>query len=609
MIFSTKNLELPKKTITFAPSKLTIFILLRMKKTLLSLMASAITLASATTAMAEGSLYLGYCDGQIAAQGSGLTGSNATISEAIRIPASTLASYVGCQISGINAGMTNSSAYPEQLVGWISATQDGEKLATSTLDAPGKGWNTISLDTPYTITGQEEELWIGFDFVQSKKLSVISFVGESNPDGAFVAKNGKYTDYSTKGLGCLSLEAIVTGETLPVHDLTITSLRTVFDMTQIGEPIKTRVALRNNASADAVNPVIEYALNGQTVGTYTYPGTLAYRESANIALEIPTDGINKECEVEISVKASWADGIADDAPADNEAKLIATMVESVFYRTMVAEEGTGSWCGWCVRGLVGMKYMRETYPDQFIGIGVHNGDEYAVKAYDSWMSGKISGYPSAIVNRDGKVYDPNAQELERTLQAMNALAAMKIEPSVTFNADSTKITVHTNTQFLVNNSAANYNVVYVVLEDKLPISQHNYYSGGGNGAMGGFEDMPSTADIEIDDVARGVYPAPAGQSGIIPEQIAAKEVYEYDYELELPVLNDLNNAWLAVLLIDNNNRGEIVQAAKCDLIKGEGTGIRNLATEHRAVRAYDMMGRETNAKGIQIRGGQVTFIR
>ena len=46
---------------------------------------------------------------------------------------------------------------------------------------------------------------------------------------------------------------------------------------------------------------------------------------------------------------------------------------ATYDRVTVVEEGTGTWCGWCVRGIVALEYMRENYPDKFIGIGVHYG--------------------------------------------------------------------------------------------------------------------------------------------------------------------------------------------------------------------------------------------
>ena len=42
-----------------------------------------------------------------------------------------------------------------------------------------------------------------------------------------------------------------------------------------------------------------------------------------------------------------------------------------YERKVVVEELTGTACGWCPRGLVGMKMLRDLYGDRFIGVAVH----------------------------------------------------------------------------------------------------------------------------------------------------------------------------------------------------------------------------------------------
>ena len=39
-----------------------------------------------------------------------------------------------------------------------------------------------------------------------------------------------------------------------------------------------------------------------------------------------------------------------------------------YERKVVVEELTGTACGWCPRGLVGMKMLRDLYGDRFIGV-------------------------------------------------------------------------------------------------------------------------------------------------------------------------------------------------------------------------------------------------
>ncbi len=584
-----------------------------MRKLLLSLVACAITLFSSNTALAEGQLYLGYCDGAIAGNGSGTvtgqSGTNATIAEVIRIPASMLAAYQGLQISAVHAGLPEASAYPESLTGWIAASIDGERMNTGTLSAPVAGWNTITFDQPYTISGNEAELWIGFEFVQPKKLNVISFAGETNADGCWVGKNGKYTNFGTRNFGSLPVEACITGDNLPQHDLSVLSATTPYSITPLGDAIKMNVRIRNNALVAAEKPVIEFSLNGTLAYTYQYPGTLNYRDKAEIRVEVPSDIITENCDVTVEANLKWADGTVDEYPADNVGTATTAMDKDVNIRTMVVEEATGGWCGWCVRGLVGMAYMRETYPDTYIGIGVHNGDAYVVSAYDSWMGVQISGYPSAIVNRS-KVIDPDAQEIEANYNTMYPYSEAKMNLKATL-VDGNSVKFNTEMQFLVNNDNANYNMAFVILEDQLPINQSNYYSGGGYGAMGGFENMGSHVDILIDDVARAIYPAVAGSGDLAPKQVVKGETYNVEYEALLPSIADGNNVWAAVLLI-NAATGEIVQGAKTPYIDGL-TGINEVRQDAMPAieQTFDLQGRrlDSNATGIVVRNGRIIFQR
>ena len=583
-----------------------------MRKLLLSLLACAITLFSFSIAKAEGQLYVGYCDGQIAGGNNGTvtgqSGTNATIAEVIRIPASMLGAYQGLQISAVHAGLPEASAYPESLTGWIAASIDGERMNTGTLSAPVAGWNTITFDQPYTITGNEAEIWIGFEFVQPKKLNVISFAGETSADGCWVGKNGKYTNFGTRNFGSLPVEACITGDNLPQHDLSVLSTTTPYSITPLGDAIKMNVRIKNNALVAAEKPVIEFSLNGTLAYTYEYPGTLNYRDKADIRVEVPSDIITENCDVTIEANLKWADGTADEYPADNVGTATTAMDKDVNIRTMVVEEATGGWCGWCVRGLVGMAYMRETYPDTYIGIGVHNGDAYVVSAYDSWIGGFISGYPSAVVNRT-KVIDPSAQEIEANYNTMYPYSEAKMTLKAEL-VDGSNVKFSTEMKFLVNNDNTQYNMAFVILEDQLPINQSNYYSGGGYGAMGGFEDLPSHADILIDDVARAIYPSVTGSGDLAPKQVVKGETYNVEYEAVLPAYADCNKVWAAVLLI-NAATGEIVQAAKVPYIDGLA-GIEKVQQDATPAieQAFDLQGRRTDAaSGLQIRGGRIIFTR
>ena len=93
--------------------------------------------------------------------------------------------------------------------------------------------------------------------------------------------------------------------------------------------------------------------------------------------------------------------IVGDADSTNNDDEIATVaLTEIPTKYVVGEEKTGTWCGWCPRGAVGLANMESV--SQFIGIAIHNGsnDPMVVTAYDDNIGDYIpGGYPRGGVDR------------------------------------------------------------------------------------------------------------------------------------------------------------------------------------------------------------------
>lgn len=530
-----------------------------------------ISLVFALTTNAQGKSYVGYCDGLIATSTSGkytsIGSTGNTVSIAIRLSKAQLAAYKGCKLVGVNYGMPTSQGV-KKLTGWVRTSLDGENLTTGSTTSTNYGWREISL-TPYTITGDETELYIGASYANDSKAYVaVSFAGTSVTDGCYVNPGTGWTNYASQGWGSLSLEAVFEGANVPTRDLALVDVTTRQRSVQVGDPISVSGVIKNNASESAVNPIIRYSINGQQIGTYTYNGTLAFRSSDNFSFDIHTTAFNEAITANIALSLEWADGTADDAPADNVANLCVELAKEVFKRRMVVEEHTGAWCGWCVRGIVALKEMKERYGDDFIGIGIHNKDQYAVTAYDNFIGGYMNGYPNSIINRSGSEVDPSYSNLAGRYQSMDAQADADIAVEATYDTEG-KINFTAHSRFAFSETNADYRVAFVVLENQLPIKQQNYYSGGSS-VMGGFENLGSVAEVNIDDVARGIYPTPSGDKGSVPASVTKGEVYDYSYSVKPTFSNGKNVEVVALLL--NGKTGEIMNAIKTANIVGLTSG-------------------------------------
>lgn len=586
-----------------------------MTKHLLTLILAAVcTLAGALPAFSQGKTYIGCCEGHIASatEGNitGLTG-ELTISLGVCLTKEMLASNVGCQITGIHFGLPKADGYPKGVTAWMRASQSGANILEGTIATPKEGWNDATTKS-YTITGQEEELWIGVTFTQPTKMNIISFAGPTVPGGCWIAKGDRWTDYSGRNWGSLALEAIVEGN-VPTHNLVLQSATVKDDVVKIGDAIQVTGTIKNQASTPAVKPVLRYKLDGKEVGTYTFPETLAYSESADYTINVPTNAYTDNQTVRVDLELGWADGTPDDYTADNTLSVTAEVVKELFYRTMVVEEGTGGWCQWCVVGIVGLSEMKKKYGDRFIGIAGHD-DQYAT-GYNSWLLAHFEGLPNCLVNRQPGDQYPSFENLNNQFLRMPTYCNAKIEVSAEYDAKTKKITAISTTQFLKSENSQDYRIVFFVLENQLPLSQKNAYSGNARGPMGGFEDMPSPVMIGVDDVVRSVFPSSTGTQGALPANLVKNHLYTYKQTADMPSIRKAEEVELVALLIDGKT-GQVVQGAKTTQIYGlnaeapEGVHSifvdENEGSQVQESRYYDLQGRalSASAKGMIIHNGK-----
>lgn len=257
-------------------------------------------------------------------------------------------------------------------------------------------------------------------------------------------------------------------------------------------------------------------------------------------------------------------------------------------RRVVAEEVTGTWCGYCVRGIVAMSEMKENYPDSFLGIAVHQGSqtwedpmEYAEYSEYLFSSLSMPGYPHATVNRRKMYTGDPASIYAYYNQAMQREINAGVEVSVTgYDKETRTADLHSDIYFISDMEDIDYSLGYVLIENDVHkdavldengkpkkyngYEQNNYYAGGSMGEMGGFENLASVVpgpDMTFQDVARAFWgDGFGGFEGSVPSSVKADTHYSHDYTITLPdnVLDD-RNLEIAVLLF-NNKTGEILNA-------------------------------------------------
>ncbi len=270
----------------------------------------------------------------------------------------------------------------------------------------------------------------------------------------------------------------------------------------------------------------------------------------------------------IAVNITAVNGGVDADVSNNTGSKLFNSLSQASPKKVVIEEGTGTWCQWCPRGAVAMDQMFQTHPNDFIGIAVHNGDPMTVAEYDGGAN--FGGFPGCNVDRALLDQSVSSNLFENYYQQRIGLA-VPAALSMTITGTTNK-TIVANATFRTVFASANYRLGVIIIEDNVTgtaasYNQSNAYSGGANGAMGGFESLPNpvpAANMVYDHVGRALLGGYSGQANSIPTTITDGLAATYTFNYAIPSTSNSANMSAVAILIDNAT-GEIVNAEKTSL--------------------------------------------
>lgn len=290
-----------------------------------------------------------------------------------------------------------------------------------------------------------------------------------------------------------------------------------------------------------------------------------------------------------SIKNGMVDTIKVWATHHDDVDTVNCAVRSML-RYFVAEEYTGTWCPWCVRGIVAMKEMNAVH-DDFIGIAVHSlHDPMAITEYENAQSSisnvGSNGYPDVVINRCS-AYEGDPKNISdfydmAKKQPMEAAIALQVK----YDASAKSLTVNTSTYFNNNLKNSDIRIAYLLKEDSVHhpndsrYNQQNAYSGGET-EMGGFEKLPTTissSDVYYMDVARCVKDDAFGVASCFPSTIYGGQKYDNTYVFPLPDNVDAVAKTTLVVMLINKSNGLILNSNRLRLSDIVMTGLSETFT-------------------------------
>ena len=345
-----------------------------------------------------------------------------------------------------------------------------------------------------------------------------------------------------------------------------------------GMPVMVQIA--NTSENDINGCSLDYEFGDGTTYTYTTDEIIP----AGGAIEL---SFNSEAFVPRNETVNYTFTITNG----DEVSTVSGKVSN-FHRCLVAEEVTGTWCGYCVRGIAAMKQMKEDHPGEFIGIAVHKSsvnwtDPMDYAEYTDYLFSKMSmaGYPHMTMNRlINFTGDPGNMETYYA-NAYKRPYWVGIGLGVDFDEATGKITANADVYSAKEFSGIDYRLAYVLIENDVhngeqPVDeagnvlgngweQMNYYAGGSMGPCGGFENMGSYVmgwEMWYQDVARYINEGFEGIEESKITGIAEGGMASHSHTFTLPEsVMDANNAEVVAMLIDTKT-GEILNAAITPLI-------------------------------------------
>lgn len=346
--------------------------------------------------IAQSTIQLGYCPNDLSAGVDTVVLNDKyklRVRGAVRLPAARMQVLKGAKITKLRlasmAGMKNVYLF-------IRPSLDKPAITKlHKIDEAVSGWNEVTLNEPYTVTG--EEIFLAFNAELPAGMGLL-FSKEKHTNAGYVNDGQQWIDVSTLGIGALYLQAeMEVSADIPQSDFALEAVNLKKKFTQIGDTLETELVISNYGIKAAPLPTLCHKIQeGATlqwnVDTIVGPG-----KTIKLNKQFLTDNMHEGYN-ELHL---WLD--TDDKFKDNDSMLIQVpCYENAYPRKTLIEHFTTLPCVNCPNGLKVLSKLTEGRED-YVWVAHHVGYEFdELTVQDSYYLVDpigISGAPAASFDR------------------------------------------------------------------------------------------------------------------------------------------------------------------------------------------------------------------
>lgn len=552
---------------------------------------------------------------------------------AIELTADDLAPYYGKKIAGVRfnlgQGNTANGVFVQNLTlenGQIvdmTEIASSDKSVTSAAGATNTGeWHEVMFDNKVELSSSFQELFVGFNYKQTSSNYPIGV--NSEVDGPFFVYanipasqggSGETWYQFQSGGKSLAIQLIVEGD---FGQNNVQPLNFGNVMVAKGKTKNVAVKFRNLGSKFTS---IDYtiSLDGKAGAEQHLDFGKDFGLAGTHTIEIPFAATSEIGKSAVTLTVTKVNG-AENACAIKTATGTLYTVEREFVKRSVVEEYTGTGCGYCPIGHVGMHNMRELYGDQFVGIAMHQYNSSDPMYYTSY-SLVFQGAPRCMVNRSSGDLDPYKDLPKAFMASLKEMPLIDLSVEGAFSEDTAYVYAKASVESLVS---GDYDIAYMLVADNLSGTtkswkQSNYFAKG-TGLYHSQSSMPedlqflwdagSSYAATYNDVLISSSYVSSKNKATLPSLVANGSVNSY-YTLTMPTKKALkeairscgNEVYVIAMVLDKKT-GAIVNARKAKVADFGTTGIKNVnnSSEATVVARYNVNGVQIAApvKGINI---------
>lgn len=488
----------------------------------------------------------------------------------------------------------------------------------------------VKFATPYTI--DSDTLYIGYSFdvveLTERTQLPISLINEKGVQGLWTHSSRTYRSWLDKSTyGCSAMQVELSG--FNANDAYFEGFKDYYNQVNIATPINLTLLNRGYNGIKSID--YSYSVGDKKVSdhlTLDAPIPACLNASTEFTVTLPAIEAKGKYPVTFSIDKVNGEANSEVATANSTMAIYNKLPK----HRPVMEEFTGTWCGNCSRGWIGLEVMTRLHPD-FIALAYHSGDVMQVIDQKKFLGFDTENpaYPMANIDRVYTDIDPyygadmtpfGIEEIWK--KQAEILAPASLETEAAFTPDGKDIKAKAILEFPEDtNDADKYSVEFVLVTDGLhgegqAWEQSNYLEENEKGdypfpeADIFFAGSSSIPNMHYNDVVvattrlrDGLIKLPAKVEaekafcieGTITEVDSIKNMANY------PVIQDSKNLRIVALLL--NEKGQIVNGAQAKVTGYETTGIRNIntnAAEADVPAIYNLQGHrlQTMQKGLNI---------